>query len=123
MSGTGSDVAEGLLSGTLPSGTREAPAGVTAADQSDMNAVCSFAQHYGLTILEENAAGRTVQVQGTAQQMDEAFKIKLVRATDSKGGQYLTYKGALSIPESLAGIVTAVLGLDQRPVAKHHGAG
>ncbi len=122
-SGDGADLGQALLSGQLPSGTREAPAGTTAADQSDISAACSFAQHYGLAIQDENPSTRTVRVQGTAQQMDEAFNIKLCHVTDAAGNQYLTYKGAISIPKSLEGIVTAVLGLDQRPVAKHHKSG
>jgi kumamolisin len=86
-----------------------------------MAAVSSFARHYGLTVSEENAATRTVRVQGSAEQMDEAFGIRLSWCTE-QGKRFLTYKGPLSIPKSLAGIVIAVLGLDQRPVAKHHTA-
>ena len=115
-----SELEKELLSGKLPSGSRSRPAISTAADPNDIAAVCAFAQHYGLTILEQNPDARTVRVQGTPQQMNEAFHVKLCRVIDSNGNDYLSYKGPISIPRSVDGIVTAVLGLDQRPVAKHH---
>lgn len=118
----GANAGAQLLSGALPSGSRKAPAISTEADPNDISAVCSFARHYGMTILEENPATRTVRIQGTAEQMDEAFGIKLCWCTDANGQRYLTYKGGLTIPNSIASVVTAVLGLDQRPVAKHHTA-
>ncbi len=55
--------------------------------------------------------------------MDDAFGVKLCWVTDSKGDRYMSYKGPLYIPKPLAGVVVAVLGLDQRPVAKHHTLG
>ncbi len=114
---------EELLSGKLASGSREHPAISTAASPNDMTAVCSFIEHYGLTVAEENAPGRTIRVQGNAQQMDEAFNVQLCWCTDSKGTRFMTYQGPISIPESLRNVVTAVLGLDQRPVAKRHSSG
>jgi subtilase family serine protease len=111
-----------LLSGKL-SGSREHPAIPTEADPRDMASVRSFVQHYGLTVLEENASARTMRIQGTAQQMDEAFNIELCRVTDANRNDYLSYKGPISIPRSLSGIITAVLGFDQRPIARHHASG
>jgi len=73
-----------------------------------------------LKILDENFQTRTVKIEGSAQQMDEAFGIHLCRATDDKGNQYLTYREPLTVPQSIAPYVTAILGLDQRPVARHH---
>ena len=95
----------------------------TLADPDEMSAICSFARHYGLIVLDSNFETRTAKMQGNAQQMDEAFGLKLCRATDSKGNQYLTYMGPISLPLSIGPYVIAVLGLDQRPVARHHAAG
>jgi kumamolisin len=106
----------------LLAGARNIPAASTLADPNDVAAVCSFAQHYGLTILDENFETRMVKVQGNAEQMNEAFGVRLCRATDSQGNQYLTYMGPISVPESISQCVTAVLGLDQRPVARRHSA-
>lgn len=98
------------------------PAASTMADPNETSAICSFAQHYGLTILDENFQTRTVKIQGNAQQMDEAFGIVLCRVTDAQGNQYLSYTNPITVPASIAPFITAILGLDQRPVAKHHTA-
>jgi kumamolisin len=90
------------------------------AEPNEVAAVTSFAQHYGLTILDENFEARVVKVQGNAQQMDEAFGIKLCDVADAHGNRYISYTGSVTVPSAIAPYVTAVLGLDQRPVARHH---
>ncbi len=122
QSGASSNIGQELLSGKAPHLSKKQAEEATAANATDVAAVCAFAQEYGLTIEEQNAATRSVRVQGTAQQMDEAFGVDLCWVTDAKGNRYLSYMGPLSVPKSLSGVVTAVLGLDQRPVAKHHTA-
>ncbi len=117
------DAGEELLSGKLASGSRDNPAAITNADPNDMAAVSAFVLHYGLTVVEEDIVGRNLRVEGNVTQMDEAFGIKLCMVDDSNNDPYMTYKGSISIPQSLSGIVTAVLGLDQRSVAKHHASG
>ncbi|MBV9766106.1 MAG: S8 family serine peptidase [Acidobacteriaceae bacterium] len=122
QSDAASQIGQDLLSGKAPHLSLKQAEEATTADPKDVAAVCAFAREYGLTILEENPQTRTVRVQGSAQQMDQAFAIDLCWVTDTKGNRYLTYMGPISIPKSLSGVVTAVLGLDQRPVAKHHAA-
>ncbi len=95
----------------------------TLADPNEVSAVCSFAQHYGLVLLDVNYETRTVKVYGNACAMNEAFGVELCRESDSNGNQYLSYQGELSVPASIANYVTAVLGLDSRPAARYHGAG
>jgi kumamolisin len=107
----------------LLAGARNVPPVGTRADPNEVSAVCSFAQHYGLTILDENFETRTVKVQGNAQQMNEAFGVTLSEATDSQNNRYLTYAGSITVPATVAPFITAVLGLDQRSVAKHHAIG
>jgi kumamolisin len=116
-----SNIGEQLLSGQAPHLSREEAAHATAADPKDMAAVRSFIQKYGLTVVEENAAARTVRVRGTAQQLEKAFGVQL-RLVEVKGHQYLSYEGPISIPKPLAGVITAVLGLDHRPVAQRRKA-
>lgn len=123
MLGRPASAAEANLGEQLLAGVKDIPARSTMADPNEVAAVCSFAQHYGLTILDENFETRRVKVQGNAQQMNEAFGIDLCRATDSKGDHYLTFRGPVSVPKSISPYVVAVLGLDQRPVAQHHVAG
>ena len=104
----------------LLGGAQHVPPASITADPNEVTAVCSFVQHYGLKILDENFETRIVKIQGSAQQMNEAFGIKLCEAADTHGNHYMTYMGSITVPASIAPYVTAVLGLDQRPVARHH---
>jgi kumamolisin len=79
-----------------------------------------FAQKYGLRIASENLAGRSIHLEGTPQQMSNAFGVCLGEFQNEQGEQYLSHEGAITVPESLARIVMAVLGLDQHPAAQHH---
>ena len=107
-----------ILSGTFtPASEQE-----LAATSDDLAAVQAFIQAQSLTIASENAAARTIQVQGTVGQMSAAFGVSIGSVSDSSGNAYLTYRGTISVPAELKDIVTAVLGLDQRPVAQRRGA-
>jgi kumamolisin len=106
----------------LLAGSTNVPAATTMAEPNEVNAVCAFAQHYGLTILDENFQSRLVKVQGNAEQMDEAFGVKLCHCINAQGQEYLSYMGQISLPATVAPYVTAVLGLDTRPIARHHQA-
>jgi kumamolisin len=79
----------------------------TTADPADLAAVRSFALGHGLKIDRESAAERSVRVSGTADQLKQAF------GGDSRNDS--------TIPAALRGIAIAVLGLDQRAIAKSHG--
>ena len=108
-----------LLAGVAQPVSREEAAEI-GADPQDMNAVQDFAAQNGLRIIDENPAARTIRLEGTAQQMDAAFGIKIARFENSQGQQFLSYQGKISIPASLQDVIIAVLGLDQRPLARHH---
>jgi kumamolisin len=89
------------------------------ADHDDIDKVEQFAQEYGLTVTSVRPEARAVGLLGTVAQMDEAFGVTL--------GQYqrgdLVYRGregAVNVPENLADLVVAVLGLDDRPQARAH---
>ncbi len=113
----GGDAADQLLlSGTPQISSADAEA-ATAASTEDIARVSAFAQQHGLSIKSADPAKRTVQVQGSAAQMQKAFGVDLGMVSES-GNQYLSHREAISIPQSLSNLVTAVLGLDQRPVAK-----
>ncbi len=109
-----------LLSGHFAPLPREQAEQMLSANPDDLAAVRSFLTQHGLTITKENAQARTLHVRGTVQQMNDAFGIQLGWLENAQGQRHLGYQGALSVPESLSGIVTAVLGLDQRPIATHH---
>ncbi|MFL6417584.1 MAG: protease pro-enzyme activation domain-containing protein [Bryobacteraceae bacterium] len=113
----GEDAADQLLlsgSPQISSGDAEA---ATAASPADIEQVSSFAEQHGLSIKSADPAKRTVQVQGSAAQMKRAFGVDLGLVSES-GNQYVSHRDAISIPQSLSNLVTAVLGLDQRPVAE-----
>jgi kumamolisin len=109
---------DAILSGEAPPLSREEAAATLGADPADLERVISFSQSHGLTVVESNAARRTVRVSGAVSQMESAFGIAL-QSCETGGRLYTCYDGVLSIPASLEGIVVAVLGLDQRPVARH----
>ena len=109
-----------LLAGVAQPISREEAAEI-GADPHDMDAVREFAGLNGFKIISENPAARTLRVEGTIQQMDRAFGVQMAWFENSKGQRFLSYQGTISIPESLQGTIIAVLGLDQRPAARHHG--
>ena len=88
------------------------------ADVSDMQTVKNFMHECGLTLVTESAVALTMRVAGTIAQMDAAFGVEIKWLIDEQGRKYLSYSGEISLPESLNGVVQAVLGLDQRPVAR-----
>ncbi|MBV8549688.1 MAG: hypothetical protein JOY54_00185 [Acidobacteriaceae bacterium] len=117
------DIEKQLLSGEFKPVSREDAGGITSAEPGDMEAVRSFVLQQGLSVIDENLATRCIRVRGTVQQMDAAFGIHLQYFTSSDGKKYLSYEGPISIPASLDGVVIAVTGLDQRPIARPHSGG
>jgi kumamolisin len=111
-----------ILSGSYKPASQAAAEHALAADPNDLAAVQTFIRTEGLRVASENATARTIQVQGTVAQMSAAFGVSIGSVSDASGKAYLTYQGSISIPAELKDIVTAVLGLDQRPVAQRRGA-
>jgi kumamolisin len=89
------------------------------ASASDIEAVRAFARKFGLAVVQEHAARRTLILSGTVAQFSEAFEVRLNRY-EHPGGTYRGREGVIEIPEELAEIVVAVLGLDNRPQARPH---
>jgi kumamolisin len=99
--------------------TREEFAILHGADPADIASIEAFAHDHGLTVSEKSAARRSVVLKGTAANMQAAFGTTLMNYTTPHGG-YRGRTGPVTIPANLQGVVTAVLGLDDRPVAKPH---
>jgi kumamolisin len=114
---SGGSIAEDLLAGRFQPVSREDAAEKLVASPEDLTVVRDFAQQYGLSVCDENAAARTVFLEGTVQQMASAFQVDLGILNDARGS-HLSYKGPLTVPVSLKGVATAVLGLDKRPLAR-----
>jgi kumamolisin len=108
---------DAILRGEAPAMSREEAAASLGADPADLERVSQFAESHGLAVIESSLARRSVHVAGTVAQMEAAFGTKL-HSCEAGGRPYICYEGALTIPAELDGIIVAVLGLDQRPVAK-----
>jgi kumamolisin len=94
--------------------TREEFAARYGASPADMLLVRQFAEGHGLQVVAASAAKRSLQLSGTNAQMRSAFGVDLDNHL-LDGSTYHVRSGPLTIPSELDGIITAVLGLDDRP--------
>jgi kumamolisin len=90
---------------------------------ADAQLVTEVLGEFGLTVTETHLASRRLKVSGTIAAMQSAFGTTLTAVTsphpDGSGNVTHRYRtGALSVPAQLSGIITAVLGLDDRPQAR-----
>ena len=92
-----------------------------AADPAAIKLVRAFAREFHLKVKPDPsaAARRTVQLTGTASDIQKAFGVVLEQKTIN-GTEYRVREGAIHLPASLTGVVEAVLGLDNRPQAQPH---
>jgi pro-kumamolisin-like protein len=107
--------AERLLAG----GTRTPPADaekMRAADPADVEIVRAFARHAGFTVVAVDEATRSVQLEGTAAAIKQAFGVTLTTA-GSPGQLHREFDGSITLPKELTGIVVAILNLSTKPVA------
>jgi kumamolisin len=99
--------------------TREQFLAQRGALEEDMQKIEEFAHAYGLSISDPNLAKGSVTLSGTVANFSKAFNVELQNYTFSEGS-YRGRTGLIHIPSELDGIVTAVLGLDNRPQARPH---
>lgn len=87
------------------------------ADPADIEAVEAIAAERHLSIANIDPAARTVSILGSFSELASLFgaDVELHRIENRT---YRSRRGHLSIPQELAGRVTAVLGFDSRPVAR-----
>ena len=95
------------------------------ADPADVALATQALGRFGLTVAEAHHGSRRLKVTGTARQLSEAFgtTLSLVTSPSPDGSGTVTHRyrsGSLAVPAELSGIVTTVLGLDDRPVARPH---
>jgi kumamolisin len=93
------------------------------ADPADAQLVAEVLGSYGLTVTETHLASRRLMVSGTIDAMQAAFGTTLTAVTSPHpdGSSHVQHRyrtGSLSVPARLSGIITAVLGLDDRPQAR-----
>jgi kumamolisin len=93
------------------------------ADPGDAQLVSEVLGEYGLTVTEYLLESRRLKVSGTIAAMQSAFGTTLSSVSspspDGSGDVRHRYRtGSLSVPARLSGIITAVVGLDDRPQAR-----
>jgi kumamolisin len=93
------------------------------ADPADASLVADVLGSYGLAVTETHLESRRLKVSGTITQMEAAFGTTLAAVSsphlDGSGDVQHRYRtGGLSVPARLDGIITAVVGLDDRPQAR-----
>jgi kumamolisin len=97
--------------------SREDFAARYGAAPADLAAVADFARGQGLTVIESNAARRSVIASGTVEQMSRAFAVDLGRY-ETPTHAYRGREGHLHLPANLSNVVEAVFGLDNRQMAR-----
>jgi kumamolisin len=95
------------------------------ATPDDAGLVRSVLGEHGLTVTGEHLPSRRLQVSGTVAALSAAFGTTLTQVTsehpDGSGPVTHRYQqGGLFVPARLSGIITDVVGLDDRPVARPH---
>ncbi|HUL63319.1 MAG TPA: S53 family peptidase [Burkholderiaceae bacterium] len=89
------------------------------ASAADLEAVRRFAHDFDLLVVHEDAARRAVVLSGTVAKFNAAFGVDLEQF-EHDDGTYRGRTGPILLPGDLAPSVEAVLGLDDRPVARPH---
>jgi kumamolisin len=84
-----------------------------------MQAVRRFARSHGLSVVAASAARCTLMLSGTVAQFNSAFAVQLQYFEHARGS-FRGRSGPLQVPEELEGLISAVLGLDNRPQARPH---
>ncbi len=108
---------------TIPAGgaavSRKEFASRFGADPAGIQAVEAFARENRLSVVEVSPERRTVRLRGSASHMAAAFGVTF-ECYEEAGTRYRARQGPVTIPETLAPWIEAVLGLDDRPQLRTH---
>ncbi|GAC1371822.1 MAG: S53 family peptidase [Pseudarthrobacter sp.] len=92
------------------------------ASSEDLRLATETFTRLGAEILEADPASRRIRLAGSVEQLSRIFGTSLEEVTSSGShGHDVTHRhrtGGLNVPAVLDGVVTAVLGLDDRPQAR-----
>ena len=115
------EIPESALSRGTPL-SRDELAQTYGADPADVDLVTRTLTAAGAEVVDVDPASRRLRVAGTVGVLCRIFGTSLDMATEQEpDGTVVTYRrrtGSLSLPTTLDGVVTAVLGLDDRPQAR-----
>jgi len=92
------------------------------ASANDIRTVEDTLRSFGLRVEAVAPSRRSLRVSGTAAAMEAAFKAGLAIYRSADQGEFRGREGAISIPAGIDGLVTGVLGLDQRRMARRKAA-
>jgi kumamolisin len=103
--------------------TREQLREQYGAQPDDIERVCEALAGYGIELVDADPGSRRMVVAGPVSAFTEAFgtAVSQVRTAhpQSPDGVIHRYRtGQLNLPDALSGVVTAVLGIDNRPQAR-----
>jgi len=95
------------------------------AHPDDVDRVRESLAGYGIELVDADLGSRRVVVTGTVSEFAEAFGAEVAQARtvrpQSPDGVVHRYRtGPLNLPDALSGVVTAVLGIDNRPQARSY---
>src|SRR5262252_8566003 len=89
------------------------------ASSADVAAVRRFAHEFDLLVVHVDSARRSVVLSGTVAKFNAAFSVDLEQY-EHDDGTYRGRTGPIMLPEERASSVQAVVGLDDRLVARPH---
>jgi kumamolisin len=114
------DAAAALPPGERQLVSREEWAEDFGAHPADIHAVESFAAPTGLSVAGREGPRRVVALRGSVQKVAQAFGADMIGLyrDPATGATYRARSGGLSVPDTLAGVVVGVFGLDNRPQAR-----
>ncbi len=92
------------------------------ADPADAELAAGTFEAAGLTVISTDLPSRRMRLSGTVAEMSSVFgtQLRAVRSRAVGGGEveHRERTGPLMVPKPLEGVITAVLGLDDRPQAR-----
>jgi kumamolisin len=109
--------AEALLAGRAAVRPRDDAEARLRSTDADIQCVEAFADRFGLRVVRASPEAHVVQVEGSVSQAEAAFGVRMDHVEEN-GVTYRSHQGEVSLPRTVAGIITAVLGLDDRPAAR-----
>jgi kumamolisin len=90
-----------------------------ATTDRDVQKVKTFAAAHQLNVVDVNTHAHRVILEGSVERFTAAFGVHLESFSHPEG-TYRGRVGSIELPQELDGVVDAVLGLDNRPVATPH---
>lgn len=102
--------------------SREELAARHGASAEDLQLATDTFTRLGSEVLDADPVSRRLRLAGTVEKLSRIFGTSLEEVTSSgPHGHHITHRhrtGGLQVPAELDGIITAVLGLDDRPQAR-----